>query len=164
MLKREGIHLPSFLSYVIKGDIDMSSSIRLDKAIESMKSDIVLTNRIFSDKLPDNIHDWFYYISIYANDELALNRASRLLESLHVFAKTITIIPRTYKSCEFDCFMVSDVFSNIHSRSSYNIDTISIIEQDDLEEGDFYVSMVRQNKNTMLMDIMTYRSLISYFE
>ena len=142
----------------------MSSSIRLDKAIESMKSDIVLTNRIFSDRLPDNIHEWFYYISIYANDELALNRASKLLEALHVFAKMITIIPRTYKSCEFDCFTISDVFSNVHSRSSYNIDTVSIIEQDDLEEGDFYISMVRQNKNTMLMDIMTYRSLISYFK
>lgn len=166
MLKREGIYLPSFLiitSYIFKGDINMSSVIRLDKAIENMRSDIVLTNRIFSDELPDNIDNWYYYISIYANDEIALNRASKLLESLHVFARTVTIIPKTYKSCRFDCFSVSNIFSNIHSLSSYNIDTMSIIEQTDLEEGDFYISTIRQNKSTKLMDIMTYRSLTSYY-
>lgn len=140
----------------------MGSTIRLDEAIENMKSDIVLTNRIFSDNLPDNIDNWFHYISIYANDELALDRASKLLESLHVFAKKITVIPKSYKGCIFDCFTITDIFSNIHSLSSYNIDIVSIIEQQDLEEGDFYISMVRQNKDTKLMDIMTYRSLISY--
>lgn len=141
----------------------MSSAIRLDKAIESMKSDIVLTNMIFSDNPYDNIDNWFHYISIFANDEIALNRASKLLESLHVSAKIVTIIPKTYKTCGFDCFSVCNIFNNIHSLSSYNIDTVSIIEQTDLEEGDFYVSMIRQNKSTKLMDIMTYRSLLTFY-
>lgn len=140
------------------------STIRLDKAIEEMKIDIVSTNRIFSDKLPENIDNWFYYISIYASDELGLNRAASLLKELNVVAKIITLIPKTYKTCRFDCFSVSNAFNNVHSDSSYNIDTVSIIEEAELDEGDFYVSVIRQNKSTKLMDIMSYRTFKSYLE
>lgn len=136
----------------------------VNKAIENMKSDIVSTNTLFSDPSLDNTNNWFYYISIYANDEYALYNASMLLRSLNVLVKSITIIPRTYKSCGFDCFSVHDAFNDIHSLSSYNIHTVSIIEQTDLDEGDFYISMIRQNKSTKLMDIMSYKTLKYYYD
>lgn len=135
----------------------------IDKAIENMRSDIILTSTLFSNTHPDSVNNWLYYISIYANDEYALYNASRLLGALKVLAKSITIIPRTYKSCSFDCFSVYDAFYDVHSTSSYNIDAISIIEQFDLEEGDFYISVIRQNKSTKLMDIMTYEALKYYY-
>ena len=137
-------------------------TIRISNAIEAMKSDIVRTTTIFQDNIPESANNWYYYISIYANDYTSLIHASRLMEALNVYAKAITIIPITYKTCKFDCFYVTSVFNNIHSTSLYNIDTISIIESDDVIDGDFYISIIRENKSTKLMDIMTYNSLKSY--
>lgn len=168
MLKREGVvTFPLSLYYIVyfyKGMQNMDTIKSVDKAIESMKADIVLTNTLFSDNPPDNINNWLYYISIYANDEHALHNASKLLRSLSVLTRSVTIIPRTYKACKFDCFTVCNIFNNIHSISSYNIDTVSIIEQTDLNDGDFYMSVVRENKATELMDIFTYRDLRYYYE
>lgn len=132
--------------------------IRVDKAIENMKFDIINSNVLFGD-----INNW-YYICIHANDNTALISASRLLELLHVFTKSITMTPRTYKKCPFDCFSVSSIFNNVYSTSCYNIDIINIIEQSELEDGNFYLSIVKQNKSTKLVDITTYKTFKSYYE
>lgn len=136
----------------------------VNKAVEDMKIDIASTNTIFRDVPPDSVNNWFYYISIHANDEYALYNASILLKSLKVLAKSVTMMPRTYKSCGFDCFSVYDAFNDIHSLSSYNIDTVSVIEQTELEEGDFFISVIRENKSTKLMDIMVYKTLKYYYD
>lgn len=132
--------------------------IRVDKAIENMKLDILSSNTLFKD-----INNW-YYICIHANDNTALINASRLLELLHVSTKSITMTPRTYKKCPFDCFGISNIFNNIYSTSCYNIDIINIIEQSELEEGNFYLSIVKQNKSTKSVDISTYKTFKSYYE
>lgn len=137
-------------------------TIRISNAIEAMKSDIVRTTTIFQDNIPKSATNWYYYISIYLNDHTSLINASKLMELLKAYAKNIIIIPITYKTCKFDCFSVACIFNNIHSTSLYNIDTISIIESDDVIDGDFYISIIRENKSTKLMDIMTYNSLKSY--
>lgn len=136
--------------------------IDIDRAIEIMKTDIIMTNLLFQENMHDKCDKWLYYISIYANDKNALVNSSKLLNLLNVKSKSVIMIPKSYKSSVFDCFTLSKIFNSIMSEELYNIDSISIIERSDLDYGNFYISIIRENKDTNLLDIMTYKNLLSY--
>ena len=135
---------------------------KINKALALMKSDIVNSCTIFSNDPPANADNYNYYISVYAKNEDSLFNASRLFYQIGAKSSQLSIMPPTYKSCKFDCFTVSRIFDWMRYVYGYNILNTCFIECDDIEDGDFYISVTRENKKTKMVDIVSFRTLSYY--
>ena len=136
-------------------------------ALKQMQHDIEDTNTFKSmeNRTTDN-DPWIYYICITAKDDISLEYASRLLNSLNIKVKQIIMIPATYKISNLDCITISKTFGSLQHIFCYNIECLSILDADNRLEnsGDFYISVIRENKNTGKNDIISYRSLLSIID
>lgn len=138
----------------------MNSSINmigLDKALSKLEDDIQNLTPLGNNDKED------FCISIYAKDIESLYNAKLLLEKLSIHAKSISMMPTRYDTCSFDCFMISEIFSSIHNSENINVDNICIHENNDVSNGDFYISTIRRNKDTGLMNIFSFRTFHSYY-
>lgn len=133
--------------------IDM---IGYDKALSKMEDTIRSLTPI------GNSDKEYCCISIYVKDNESLYYASKLLENLDVKARSVLMMPAKYAICNFDCFTIANLFSSVHSEENDNVDTVCLHEDTFISDGDFYVSAIRRNKESGLMNIYTFRTFHSY--
>lgn len=127
------------------------------KAILSMVNDMKLTMGDFDYKP----HKYKHTISIVCSDMQSLINAAEVFNLLHLKARHILFIPRTFKTYNFDSIDVSSIFGHLKSEDT-NLHSIIIHDSDRYESGDFYIDVIQENLETGVNDYVSYQSLNRY--
>lgn len=129
---------------------------KIYKALEQMKFDINNTMLDFNNDTETDGHSKYkYFISIYSRNRQGLVYAFKLLTSLNIRVRNILLTTESYKRCNFDCIIVTDIFRSIKFLGDCNAESITIIERTDIDDDDFHVSILKKN-NDGSNDIMLY--------